>query len=481
MTGQSRVRTQIRISTNRRPVVRYGLFPAVFVTLVTAGLLWGTGHDLPSVPPVAGQTDFRSAIAWLAVVASLLALAYSFLGGTVGMIQGTWRRFWLTSLYFRVYMPGQRRKRRRLAERASQPGDPSSTDSSSSLDLNFPASAESLRPTGIGNAQAALADRMTRQHGLDLEVIWIPLTSILSKEDRRLLTNSEYDADKALYVAAGWLMSTIVLSPIIWIVAAFEVRKYGWASFPESIAASAMVTMFLYAIEYRRAKKLAVKHGQLVESRVLLYHHELMKRVGLRTPSPAEEREFGEALSERLAGQVIDSRFLAETAIVDETGRDEIAEIVERGVERGLHRGLVADEELDNFDGHISAWILDGDQDVQLSEDGKFLISYGHDYRIVVTIGERARERGITAPVVIRRGSDQHYIVPFDLNIDSNIPDLNCDERSVEVALDGERQLEIPLLIAESTRNRWIWLRLIQRGRTIQNLELRFLPEGSST
>jgi hypothetical protein len=470
MAGQTRIKAQIRLSTARRPV-RSGLGPAVVVSLITSGLLWGTGHNVPSVGSVTGRTDFRSAIAWLATTLGLLVFAYAMLGVAVGLIQGSWRDFRLTSWYLKPAIRRQSRRRDRLEGRRPTPW----------IEENFPLSTEAIRSTALGNAQGAVADRVSRRYGLDLDRAWPALTGLITQtKDRELLEAAELEADKAVYSAAGWLVTTIFVTPALWVLASFGMTGMGQALVPLVVAASTIATMIFYATRYRQAIDLTIAHGKLIESQVGLHRFELLERFGLRKPEASEEQEFFKALSSLLAGQAISSRFRADVLNESELTAT-VSELVEREVGRGLERGLkraLTDGVLDNFEGHISAQLLDDNQPVPIDNDEEFLITYARNYELVIAIAAEPLEHAATAPVVVRNGSDEHDLVPFAVSIDSNISRLRLSERSLAVSRDGEKRLAIPFRIEETNQKPWVWIRLTQHGRTIQNLELKLTGGG---
>jgi hypothetical protein len=123
--AEERVQSQVRLSTPRWAALRSGQVPVFFVAFVTSGLLWGTGHDLPSeVSVTAGHADLRTGIAWLAAMAVLLALAFPMLSYAVDLIRGVRPRAKVTRRYVRRAIGRQRRRRDRLipSGNVQQPG-----------------------------------------------------------------------------------------------------------------------------------------------------------------------------------------------------------------------------------------------------------------------------------------------------------------------------------------------------------------------
>jgi hypothetical protein len=491
VAGEGRVQSLVRISTvngadgarlrKRVPAWFSGQAPLYFVAWVSGGLLWGTGHNLPSVAGLGG-TDLRTGVAWLAFVAALLAVAYPLLSMAAELIRGSRPK----RLFTRGRVNRQRRRRQKLiaAYRELQPRcDIAATE----VALRFPLSDAALRRTALGNAEAAVADRIARRyHGLDLELAWPRLTPLILENDQKSLATTlaaaEYRADAALFSAAGWLVVTVWILPWIWVVSQFAMTGTFrlWAP-PFFFAASVAVTLFSYSNRYREAVDRTIARGKLVESAVDFYRLDLLNQLGFRRPKPGEEPQVFAALSAYLAGHTVEKRFLRDDVAVEgsiQALESSILGTVKRGIDESMRRTL-AGPELENYDGHLSVKVLDDGAAVPVSGDSTAGLIPGHGYTLVVSIASNPQLDAATAPIRIRGGNDGP-VVPFAVSIDSNVPDLCVTERPFPVQREASRPpLEVPFRMERnSNASRWVWIRVTQHGRTIQNLDLELAGEG---
>ncbi|MFF3249110.1 hypothetical protein ACFYWY_36525 [Streptomyces sp. NPDC002870] len=381
-----------------------------------------------------------------------------------------------------------------------------------------------LRPTALGNAEAAVVERVHRRYGLDVSLAWPRITVLLSEGEQRRLGDVERRADAATALAAGWLVATVGL-----VVTAAAAP--GWPVPSAALLAAAAGTLAFCRTFYQQAVERAVSHGQLVEATVDLQRLPMLDALGWRRPrSPKDERALFLALSAALAGGRVADRFqrysettsqgesdsaelsaaLAEAidglprrlhATVDRSVARAVHESVGRelpeamtasvlgGVERGLNETLepavertlqrtLAGPKLDNFDGHLSVILLqNGVSPVAIDDTRRALLQRDQPYELVVAIGHHPNTDAATAPVRIRGGND-HRTVEFAVSIDSNIPTLRQHERAVVVEPRGEDGVRFPVrldhTVAESA---WLWVRVAQHGRTIQNLEITLIAK----
>jgi hypothetical protein len=459
MPGDAHLQSTVRLRTARLPALRWGQAPVFFVAFVTSGILWGTGHDLPSTASITtGRADVRTGVAWLTAMTLLLALAYPMLGLAVSVIRGprpqTRLMRWLTGWYIRSSTARQCRRRDRLKAR-SQP-ERSGWDVMPSVARRFPLSGP-LRPTALGNAEAAVADRVYRRYSLDLGLAWPLLATLIPAEDRGRLADAEHRAEVALYSAAGWLVATIWVVPITWVLALFGMTggtRYWVAAF---VAVSVATTLIFYTTRYSQAVTRAIEHGTLMESAVDIYRYVLLETLGFRRPRPDEEREWFTELPALLAGRPIDERYRRDNGTTKDSAviadlRDTVSQavrdtvdtdlpevvaasvlsIVERVVGETLRRQLVGPE-LDNFDGYLSVSLRDAERVVPTDGQGRALVVHDHDYRLVIVIGAEQLAGAATALVRIRGGNEQP-VVPFAVSVDSNVPALRLVEQSFPVA-----------------------------------------------
>ncbi len=481
MPEGSRVKPRVRRGSERLSALRWGQAPVFFVAFVTSGLLWGTGHDLPATSITAGRTALRTGIAWLAAMFLLLALAYPILGLAVSLIRGPRPQNRLMRGLLRGYFRSgtARQTRRRAQAQARRQPERYGWDSTQSVDHRFPLS-DPVRPTALGNAEAALVDRVYRRYSLEVGRILPLLVNLMSDRDAERLAAAERRADIALYSAAGWLVATIWVVPITWVLALFgmTVGTRNWV--PGFAVASIAVTLIFYTTRYSQAITRAIEYGSLLESDVDIYRLDLLETLGFRRPRPSEEREFFAELPGVFAGRPIDERYRRDNgASENPAGEAELRQIVSESVERGLQR-YQAGPELDNYDGYLSVIMRDNGRAVPPDEDGQVTVSHDHNYDLVIVIGGEPRPGAATAPLRIRNGNEPS-VVPFAVSVDSNVPALRLAEQPFPVTRTEDRELDVPLPIGPSGKTpTWLWIRVTQHDRTIQNLELMLHGEDRS-
>lgn len=481
MAGESRSQPPGPRGTGRWSELRWGQAPVCFVAFVTVGLLWGTGHNLPSAGFVlAGGTDLRTGVAWLALMAVLLAVAFPMLSLAMSLMRGPQPRNRLVRTligwYLRRSTARQLRRRERLmaSYEAERPG----TSVMPLVARYFPLD-DPLRSTALGNVEAALAERVRRTYHLDLELAWPLLDSLIPEQEHARLAAAKRQADVAGWSAAGWLVATIEVTPIIWLFALFGMTGSTRLWVPGFVAASVAFTLIFYATRYSQAVRRAVQHGRLVETTVALHRMSIFDKLGLRRPEPGQEEEFfafiGEFFSPGDPGR-------ATTFTADLQGT--VAQVLREEMDKSLRKVEKIGEtfnalrqdlegpELDNFDGDLSVSVQDDLGTVPVDDEGKAIIHPGHDCRLVVTIGSGGRDGSFTAPLRIRGGRDSE-VVPFGVSVDSNVPAFRLAEQEIQVRAADSHELEVPLNLERApARPVWLWVRVTQRGRTIQNIEL---------
>ncbi|MER7582385.1 hypothetical protein [Kitasatospora sp. NPDC097691] len=361
--------------------------------------------------------------------------------------------------------------------------------------LSFPLSGE-LLPTALGNAEAAVADRVHRRYGLDLGLAWPRIAALPSEAEQRRLADAQRRADTTTALAAGWLLAAVGL---VLTISASLAR--GLLSVVLLVAV--LGTLAFFRTSYRQAVVRTVAHGRLVEAVVDLKRLPMLDALGWRRPrSPEDERALFSALSAALAGGPAEARFqrycgtttrsepgaewsaaLAET--IDGLGR-ELPEAVTASVLGGVERGLsdtlepavertlqrtLAGPELDNFDGHLSVMLVrDGVVPVEIDDTLRALLDRDRPYELVVAVGHLPTADATTAPVRIRGGNDRHT-VEFGVSVDSNVPALRQGERSIVVRPDSDDKVRFPVGVGHTVaESAWLWVRVTQHGRTIQNL-----------
>lgn len=281
------------------------------------------------------------------------------------------------------------------------------------------------------------------------------------------------------------------------------------------MAVGAVGAYTLYVNSYRRAIDRTISHGRLVESVIDLYRLSLLDALGFRRPrNQEEERELFQMLSFALAGvrevdsfwyaaatgdsaMLSDLRSTLDAAMDELPGRlratvdDSVSQAVRDSVDRDLPRAVtesvlgsveqglgetlrrtLAGPRLDNFDGHLSVTLLDGGTPVRVDNEGSARMIRDHEYQLVISIGQEPSPDATTVPVRIR-GGNEHPTVTFAVSIDSNVLALRQAERSLAVGRHSDSVVRFPLQLDHSAaESNWLWIRVTQHERTIQNLEL---------
>jgi hypothetical protein len=470
------------------PATLLGLAPLVLVLVMSSALLWGAGYELPVVATV---SDTRAAVAWTSLVTLVLLAAYPVSGVVVRLMRGLWPESRLTERAIS-------RKRARLgwlreAQLQYNPMHGATASRALAIDLRFP-HVEELSPTALGNVEEAVASRVHRRYGLDLAVVWPRLVGLLSEADRRPLRAAQRRADVAMASASGWLLATVWL--VVALVGVVGSRPL-WMWVALTIGGIA-VGVALLRSTYRRGVESAIRYGQLVEAAVDLHRLVLLDALGLRLPeSDEEEWAMFEAISASLASGSSTDRFrrrgrvgssgdeafaLFDRAVADLPGqvtesvvgevRRSLTDTLEPTIERTLRRSLVGPR-LQNFDGHLSVALRAHGRPVPTDDEGRIVVTPGERYELSVEIGAGPGAGDDSVPVRIRGGEDAQ-VVRFDVSVDSDVRALRCPERAVGVARTGSDVVAIPLAIPPEVDPiaPWLWIRVAQQGRTIQNLEL---------
>lgn len=409
------------------------------------------------------------------------------------------------------------------------------------LSLRFPLLGD-VRPTALGNAEAAVGDRVRRRYALDLGLAWPRLEALIPAEERQPVASERRRMDAAVSLTAGWLVATV------WLAAALIATAASGFQIPAILlAASAVGALALYTNSYRQAVDRTIAHGRLVESAVDLHRLSLLDALGWRRPETlVEERSVFAALSDALAGATVEGRFRRYSTMPGDsvtladlhaTLDDAMAEVparlrasleaavealpsrvnatVERSVtravyrsvdrelpravtetvagsverslnqtfepalERSLHRSL-AGPDLDNFEGHLLAALLCGGVPVGLDAHATATVVRDQDYELAVRIvpeptggsGPDPAAGAASARLRIRGGKDSPSVV-FQVSVDSNARSFRQDAKSLTVTQDTPGELRFPLRLGDQApESPWLWVRVAQHDRTIQNLEL---------
>jgi hypothetical protein len=163
--------------------------------------------------------------------------------------------------------------------------------SAAALLQGFPASAERLMPTALGNALRAAEDRPQRAYGLDGVTIWPRLFPLLPEAMKSLLGDARNQMDVTLRFAAVFVLAALACAALLW-------RHPPWL-------ALALVFLALAWLSYRAGVQAAMAYGQMVEVAFDLYRFSLYPALHLALPEdPVAERAINEQLSAVLRQRV---------------------------------------------------------------------------------------------------------------------------------------------------------------------------------
>ena len=338
-----------------------------------------------------------------------------------------------------------------------------------------------LRAPGLsyGNAEWTSLERVESRYGCDGEVLWPRLRRLLPEHDRRSVAAAELRRDLTLAAAAGFLLAALIAFGI----AAAYVSQ-GWIAVVG--LAVALATAVIAWRAYEAAVRAAREYAYEIEIAFDLHRVRLLQHMGLRLPdSPDEERALFEELSRALrkavpvdaayrwrGGEMVGAEELLANVEerVDGTVRKAL-EVVPEAVTDGVQMALRGTP-LVNYDGWVSVEVLDDGRTLELSDARELAVTPGRRYELVVTIGPD-RGASIAEPLVVSGGVEQPA-VEFRVEIDSDLPALRHAPTPLVVTRTGAAgNVRFGLELSEITDPPpWLWVRVMQGRRTLQNVEL---------
>ncbi|BBH70730.1 hypothetical protein ACTI_74150 [Actinoplanes sp. OR16] len=308
-----------------------------------------------------------------------------------------------------------------------------------------------------------------------------------------------------LSVAAMSARTPVTAGPLQWSgligvwVAIAALARNAWPAALLICAAAAACLVFSVR-SYRTATESVVRWGQTIEATVDLHRLDMIDALGWRRPrDAADERAIFTAMSTSYnvglpapgqrrwepsgtpelpasaADPVVAGTFAELPGRLTESVRagirsglrEDLAPAVERSLRDSL-RGPV----LDNYDGHLSIALLDDGNVVPISDDGTASVRWGDTYELSVVIGPDSPDDGISAPLRLRGGRDTPQVT-FEVTIESDVPDLRQATRTVDVPAGQPAAVTVALTpAAPGASTAWLWVRVAQRGHTMQSLEL---------
>ncbi len=111
-------------------------------------------------------------------------------------------------------------------------------------------------------------------------------------------------------------------------------------------------------------------------------------------------------------------------------------------------------------------------------DDGRFVVTQGESYRLHATLGPEELMEGTQVPVVIEDG-DTAERVPFEIELDTADLSIERAEHAVSIIGDGGRErVTWELSIDADLHGATLWMRLMQRGRLIQLVEIELVASA---
>ena len=363
---------------------RWWIFAAGVATLLalvglTVILAWGLNQPLPfsnSSGSIVPSND-RDAASWASATLLILVFVSAFIPEVANKLRGRWGGGpwgWLKVLAIRW----QDSRRKSLSEQASAlssatGGTPSSsTVTGSAIDLLYP-SPGLLRPTALGNALAAVDDRVSRRHdGLPLVAAWPRLRHLLSDAERGLLGARERRTQTLVTITVASLLAFAVASAIAIGTVFFA---FSW---PLLIGPAAAIIASRSA--YRAAINAAVLEGIEIEAAVDVHLEDLLEAMGVPAGIGPESRRKAfaglfdpvKSVGETLHVLHIDGRDNAVTArlltdirrsVKEEVASSLSSAVVAAPVTAAVRAGIkeyVEGEPLVNYEGVLSVRLYDG-------------------------------------------------------------------------------------------------------------------------
>jgi hypothetical protein len=468
-------------------VHRWWITAAALATLLaivglTGTLAWGLRQPLPFSEPSGSilPSNARDAAVWTSATLLILVPASALIPWVERMLRGRWGEGWgwLGAAAVRLH----ERRRTDLIKRASTKGGPSSSAVlGSALHLLYPSSGV-LRPTALGNVLAAVDERVAGRHdGLPLVAVWPRLRRFLSEAERAALDARERRTQAMLAIAAG---SLIALGFTFAIFIASGVLVLSWPLLIGPLAA-----YIAGQGAYRAAVNAAVLEGVAVEAAVDVHLEAFLEAIGMSAADAKSRRQAFAALFDPvtsveetlqklgIAGSrdVITDRLMSD---IRRSVQDEVASSLPGAIAgpvaaavRASFREFVEGEPLVNYDGVLSVGLRNGHgESVPIGDDRRVVLDDGLSYQLDVTIGPRGARGAATEPLSIGTGVDEEF-APFEVAVDSDVRGLRQTAVPLHVGPGDTRDVTFPFNVGVPPPS-WIWIRVAQRGRTVQNLEL---------
>jgi hypothetical protein len=159
---------------------------------------------------------------------------------------------------------------------------------------------------------------------------------------------------------------------------------------------------------------------------------------------------------------------------------EQSVEAVDSTVGRTLARHLQGPPMV-NYNGHVGVILQGPTGPVELGTDRAATVSPGL-YELRVAIGPESTVRDL-APLaeaaLLVRGGEERGVVPFFVGVDSNVSSARRGAVASDVARTALKVTQFDIDVPEDApAESWLWVRVTQNRRTIQNLKLLLAVRG---
>jgi hypothetical protein len=146
---------------------------------------------------------------------------------------------------------------------------------------------------------------------------------------------------------------------------------------------------------------------------------------------------------------------------------------------RAAVKDVVSGPALVDFDGWLGIEVTDEESaPVPVTEDREVSLRPGHRYNLVVTIATE-RPSGVVSPLRTSGGT-QAATVEFSVVLDSDDPEVRQPAQVVAVhTYEGSARAQFTFEAREGPVLPWLWVRVAQRDRVVENLELTAIPASA--
>jgi hypothetical protein len=282
-----------------------------------------------------------------------------------------------------------------------------------------------------------------KRYGFDLDVLWPRLEALLREESAERVASARNAAQRAVSVTTGWVFGALCA----WISSVLYFRA------SPLLVVLVVGSLLAAAQAWPQAKRLLGAYSEAVVTAVDLHRLLLFDAAGWRRPQSAEEERAMFAALARGTGD--DDQF----RIVRLSEAEDVVEVVKRSVGPAVKQSIreaIAGPAFANFDGVVGARLVAGDDSPEVE----------------IFVGADAPSDTQTARLRVRGGAEA-AAVPFTVRVESNAQGFHPFLAQIEVPQDGHPPEVVSVPLDPSPdQELWVWVRVLQHDRTLQNLEL---------